>query len=204
MRVAIAGLGLLLAVGAAARSPSPPDPMLAALAASGPAPELADKLSLFGRLVGSWDLRVLYYGDDGALVRELAGEWHFGWALEGRAIQDVWIVPPRGTPKPESPPAGGYGATLRFYDAALDVWRSTWISPASGIVWEFVGRKVGDEIVLERTDEAGEMTHWVFSEITKDGFRWRALGSSDGGKTWRKEQEMIARRRGAQQSEAAP
>ena len=28
--------------------------------------------------------------------RRRNGEWHFGWVLEGRAIQDVWIVPPRG------------------------------------------------------------------------------------------------------------
>jgi len=28
-------------------------------------------------------------------MKEQRGEWHFGWVLEGRAIQDVILAPPR-------------------------------------------------------------------------------------------------------------
>ena len=34
-----------------------------------------------------------YRVDVGA--RHLKGEVHFGWVLEGRAVQDVWVMPPR-------------------------------------------------------------------------------------------------------------
>ena len=68
---------------------------LEALSAAGPAPDRAAKMALYGQFVGSWELDVIEHRDDG-MTRRRPGEWHFGWALEGRAIQDVWIVPPRG------------------------------------------------------------------------------------------------------------
>ncbi len=68
---------------------------LEALGADGPSADRAGKMDLYGRFVGSWDLDVTQFREDGAR-RQRKGEWHFGWALEGRAIQDVWIVPPRG------------------------------------------------------------------------------------------------------------
>ena len=71
---------------------------LNALHADGPAADREGKMDLYGWLIGSWELDVTRYLDDGSQLR-ISGEWHFGWVLEGRAIQDVWIVPPRyGTP----------------------------------------------------------------------------------------------------------
>jgi hypothetical protein len=56
---------------------------LDALGADGPAADRVGKMDLYGRFVGSWDLDVKHVAEDGAvLLRE--GEWHFGWALEGR------------------------------------------------------------------------------------------------------------------------
>ncbi len=54
-----------------------------------------------------------------------SGEWHFGWALEGRAVQDVWIVPPRGELRRGDAAANvnSYGTTLRVYDPDIDAWR---------------------------------------------------------------------------------
>jgi hypothetical protein len=48
-------------------------------------------MDLYGWLIGSSDLDVTRFLDDGS-ERRRQGEWHFGWALEGRAIQDIWIV----------------------------------------------------------------------------------------------------------------
>jgi len=64
------------------------------LAASGPDVDYAEKLMLFGQFVGDWEVDFTVYGPDGTREIERA-EWHFGWVLQGRAIQDVFIIPRR-------------------------------------------------------------------------------------------------------------
>ena len=89
------------------------------LESSKPAPELADKMNLFGQFVGDWRFDYVGYKKDGTSFKA-KGEWHFGWILEGRAVQDVWIIP--GRPERNNPgtPKGEYGTTVRFYDPKLD------------------------------------------------------------------------------------
>jgi hypothetical protein len=90
-----------------------------ALGADGPAADRGNNMDLYGWLVGSWDIEVSEFADDGSTLRR-AGEWHFGWILEGRAIQDVWIVPQRGARENMDAVANGnyYGTTLRVYGPA--------------------------------------------------------------------------------------
>jgi hypothetical protein len=101
-----------------------------ALHADGPAADRAGNMGLYGWLVGSWDLDVTEIQDDGSTLRR-PGEWHVGWVLEGRAIQDVWIVPPRGTREHTDAAAhrNYYGTTLRVYDPRIDAWRIQWTDP---------------------------------------------------------------------------
>lgn len=168
--------------------------MADALHAGEPLPELAEKLRLFGQLVGSWHVKVVNYKRDGT-AQEVEAEWHFGWVLEGRAIQDVWIAPKRIL-RPLVPPEalGDYGTTLRFYDPKIDAWRSTWIGPVKGYVIPFIAREVEGEIVLEGRLESSVAMKWIFSEITKDSFRWRSMESTDDWTTERKVQEMFCTR----------
>lgn len=165
-----------------------------ALISNRPAAHLADKMNLFAPLIGSWDMDIVYYRSDGGVKSAVRGEWHFTWALEGRAVEDVWITPPRSERRAIDPAPGEYGVTLRFFDASIDAWRSTWHGPVHGIVWPFIGRARGNDIVLERLDEDGALAHWTFSNICHERFEWRAEISHDGGRTWRLEQEMRARR----------
>jgi hypothetical protein len=163
-----------------------------ALHASGPDSRRADHLQLFGRFVGSWDLEWSRPGTD----ERMTGELHFGWVLGGRAVQDVWIVPARGRPGEGEPPLAFHGSTIRFYDPGIGAWRSTWIEPVNGRVRRFIGRPVGDEIVLV-SDEDEPRLRWRFTEITADSFRWQAESSCDGGVSWQFDEEMLAiRRRG--------
>ena len=68
----------------------------AVLAAPGHSPTIPDSMDVYGWLIGSWDLEVLrYWGNDVAARRVEERQVHFGWVLEGRAIQDVWIMPRR-------------------------------------------------------------------------------------------------------------
>ena len=163
-----------------------------ALHAPGPDSGRAGRLQLFGQFVGSWDLAWSRPGSD----ERMTGELHFGWVLGGRAIQDVWIVPGRGQPGEGRAPRAFHGSTIRFYDPAIDAWRSTWIEPVNGRVRRFVGRPVGGEIVLI-SDEDEPQLRWRFTDIEPDAFRWCAESSRDGGATWDSDEEMLATRRTA-------
>jgi len=168
----------------------PGNGLVEALHGAGPAAEHADKLMLFGRFVGSWDLEWTGTGTVGRRAR-MTCELHFGWVLGGRAVQDVWIVPGRGKPGEGQPPLAFHGSTIRFYDPSIDAWRSTWIEPINGRVRRFLGRSVDADIVL-LSDEDDPQLRWRFTDITPDSFRWRAETSWDAGATWSADEEMVA------------
>ncbi len=159
-----------------------------------PNQEVKDKLMLFGQFVGDWDiLEDRFYEPDGSpnLEQNLArGELHWGWILDGRATQDVWMSfdEKTHTAIPE-------GTTIRFYDKKIDAWHSIWISPTQGVVKTFVAHQVGEEIVLEGKSSEGNPVRWIFSEITPDSFKWRAEETRDNGKTWTLREEMQIRKR---------
>lgn len=161
--------------------------------AGGPHPAYAEALQLYGRFVGHWDVTVTNYPDDGPPVVR-AGEWIFGWALEGRAVQDVWIVPPRSERDPADAAAGPYGTTIRFYVPGEDVWRIVWVNPSSDAVATMTARRVGDEIVQDGVDDEGRSFRWVFSQIEVGRFHWRSELQADDG-SWKLVQEMDAARR---------
>ncbi len=168
---------------------------LAGLHADGPSGDRTGKMDLYGWLIGSWDLDVTGYLPDGS-QRCRPGEWHFGWALEGRAIQDVWIVPPRGATRKGDAAANvnSYGTTLRTYDPRIEAWQIQWTDPVTQTYFTMIGRKEGDNIVQLGKSPDGNMIRWSFCDITPDSFRWRGEGSADGGATWRLNVEFLARR----------
>lgn len=171
--------------------------MIDVLAASGPFPEYAEKLMLFGRLVGSWDVVDTFFNRDGTVRVQRHGEWHFGWVLEGRAIQDVILAPPLAERAETGAAAHEYGTTVRAYDPKLDAWRVTYVAPVYGATVNLLARPVDDEIWLEGRSPDDKRIRWVFCKITDESFRWRGHESSDDGRTWFIEEEIVARRRGS-------
>ena len=170
---------------------------LEALGADGPAADRAGKMDLYGRFVGSWDLDVTQFPQAG-VRRRRKGEWHFGWALEGRAVQDVWIVPPRGELRHGDAAANvnSYGTTLRVYDPRIDAWQIQWTDPVTHNFFQMIGRRHGDDIVQLGTRPDGKLLRWRFSEITPNSFRWRGEVSADDGASWRLNVEFLATRVG--------
>lgn len=169
--------------------------MIETLTAAGPFPEYADKLMLFGRLVGGWDIEGRHFSAEGQVTKEQRGEWHFDWVLEGRAIQDVILTPPREERRKNGTPAQEYGTTVRFYDSRIDAWRVTFVAPVFGGVVNLIARPVGDEIVVEGRAPDNKLYRWIFSDITDQTFRWSGYESADEGRTWFMEEEIWARRR---------
>ena len=163
------------------------------LAASGPNGDYADELMLFGQFIGDWEADFTVYGPDG--TKQIAkAEWHFGWVLEGRAIQDVFILPRRSDRAESGWTRTDYGTCLRFYDPTIDRWRVVWVSPRHGEILNFTAREVGDEIVLEGKDLDATPMRWIFSKITGSSFHWRRMFSTDGGTNWQLHKEMNVRR----------
>lgn len=168
---------------------------LDALSASGPAADRAAKMNLYGQFVGSWDLDVVEFRDDGTMRRR-PGEWHFGWVLEGRAIQDVWCVPPRGQRDGDATVSSNrYGTTLRIYDPGTDAWHIQWIEPVGQTYLSMIGSAAGEDIVQLGRNAAGERTRWGFYEIRPDSFLWVGERSTDDGASWKRVVEFRARRR---------
>ncbi len=168
---------------------------LATLLASGPAPALADGAGTYDWLIGSWEATVVDYDPDGAR-HESRGEWHFAWVLAGRAVQDVWISPPRA----EQEKTGGagervrYGTTLRVFDPAAGTWRVAWFNPVSGAEVHLVGRRAGDAVIQEGQLADGARIRWSFVDIRPHSFTWRGELSIDGGRTWNVDAEFLCTR----------
>lgn len=99
-------------------------PFTETLLASDPHPSLGEHAQTYGRLIGSWTGEVLDYLPDGT-VRMGPVEIHFAWVLEGRAVQDVWIAPPRAERQANACETAGnrYGTTIRMFDRDRGVWQ---------------------------------------------------------------------------------
>jgi hypothetical protein len=167
---------------------------LAALYSEKANPELGENLNLFGQFVGEWDVEWYGYEPNNEEEHE-KGEWIFSWALDGRIIQDIWIIPGRDRRNLEGLPKGEYGTTLRYYNEKTKIWNVVWLGPIKNRLNTFDARKIGDEIVMEETNSINRGMKWIFSEITNNSFRWRSVISIDGGKNWKLVQEMKVSRK---------
>ncbi len=176
--------------------PNPADPLhafLQVLPSPGPSAELDQASELYGWLVGSWAMDVIDYDDKGSRYTS-KGEWHFAWVLEGRAIQDVFIVPVQTSRQGIGKENNRYGTSLRVYDPAMNAWHITWINPVRVVKSELIGRRKGNDIVQEGKTEDGSLMRWSFVEIKRDSFRWLGEISTDNGKTWQLQAEFFGRR----------
>lgn len=159
------------------------------LPASGPDPELSDRLALFGQFVGDWEITECRSLETDGSWSVSRGKLHWRWILEGRAVQDVWTTIDEATHR--SIPIG---TTVRFYDPKIEAWHSIWMSPVNGTIRAFIGRAVGAEVVLEGKNSIGNLTKWIFFEIRSDSFRWRAEELRNPPSGWVLYEEMRIRR----------
>jgi hypothetical protein len=157
------------------------------LLAKGPNQQYRDQLQLFGQFVGSWTFEGTEYHDDGSHPTD-KGEIQCQWVLEGRAIQDVFLETSRSDKDPLL-----RGTTVRFYDPQINAWRVTWINPGTGVVRTFIGRKAGNEIVMEGKAGDGKPIRWIFSNVKADSFHWRGEKLAERG--WRTDEELDAHRK---------
>ena len=174
-------------------------PFLAALGSEAPPVGRAKDMDLYGWLIGSWEMDTVRHLADGATEKS-TGEIHFGWVLEGRAIQDIWIRPRRPAPSTM------YGTTLRIFDPGIDGWHVIWSDPLNqdysrqigrAATMPFAppnGRAAGKDIVQIGEDSRGLKARWRFTEITADSFHWIGEERSSDSDPWKITYEHFARR----------
>jgi len=157
--------------------------------------EIPASSDVYGWLVGSWRLDVLHYRGVDTSRDDLHGEVHAGWVLEGRAVQDVWIMPERSARRGNrAADTNMYGTTLRLWDPTIEAWRISWSNPAGHHYEQQIGRRVGEDIVQLGTRPDGTVTRWRFTELTGDSFHWLGEALQPDGSTWRLEGEFLAHR----------
>lgn len=164
-------------------------PFLAALGSEAPPADRAEDMDLYGWLIGSWEMDTVRHLANGANEKS-TGEIHFGWVLEGRAIQDIWIRPKRPAPSTM------YGTTLRIFDPGIDGWHIIWSDPLNQDYSRQIGRAEGSDIVQVGVDSHGLKTRWRFTEITADSFHWIGEERISDADPWRITYEHFARRTG--------
>jgi len=165
------------------------------LAAPSRSPEIPEAADAYGWLVGSWELDIHNYAGVDFRGRGLKGEAHFGWALEGRAILDVWIMPQVAQrANYQDRHINMYGTTVRVWDPKIQAWQITWTNPAGDHHERQIGRRIGKDVVQVGARPDGTATRWMFTEITRDSFHWTGESLSPDGKTWTLEGDFRATR----------
>src|SRR2546428_2523771 len=142
----------------AQQAPPPPQAMVRGLGASGPHPSLGDEAQVWDRFIGTWDCEYAFFLDDGSR-KQSRGEIEFGWILDGRAVQDIWITYPK-----EGSKERGIGTTVRFFDNKSKLWQVVFVSPAYAALIRVQGGAEGDRIVLRGVDDQGSMLRWSFND----------------------------------------
>jgi hypothetical protein len=168
---------------------------LDALAASQPAPELAEADDLFGWLIGSWEVDAVLRDPEGH-VEKRRGEVHASWVLEGRAIQDLFIFPRRADRSSGVPAYGDrYATTIRTYDRSQAVWRVNFINPAADETSaQLTARREGSEIVMEGRLSGGTRVRWRYVNITPTSFHYTAERLESADDSWELYLELFGKR----------
>ena len=149
-----------------------------ALTAAGRSAEIPADADVYGFLVGSWALDVHRYSGVDLSHDGVRGELHAAWVLEGRAIQDVWIMPERSARHP-----------------ALPRGQITLSAEPDRKPLRTAGRPaIGSDIVQLGTRANRVATRWRFVEITADSFHWLGDALQPDGATWTLEGEFLTRR----------
>ena len=157
--------------------------------------EIPESDDAYGWLVGSWELDVRRYWAVDVSSQQIKGEVHASWILEGRAVQDVWIMPrigERSTTLDKS--RNMFGTTLRAWDTSIRAWRILWSNPAGEHFQNQIGRWSGNQVVQVGTRPDGTPTRWRFTEITAESFHWLGESLAPDGVTWNLEGEFLAKR----------
>jgi len=150
----------------------------------------------FNFLVGQWELVVKPAATSLAQkihgMPKLAGTWKAWRALDGWGIEDeLRITDNSGNPMALS-------HATRFYDAASRKWKSSSLDVYRGVFTSSLAELRGSDIVSSSqgvdTDGKPYLSRGRYSDISPTAFRFVQERSADGGKSWKENLTIEAKR----------
>ena len=156
-----------------------PGDLAKVLQASQPEATLRQAAAAVDRLVGDWSVDYVDIAKDGKATRR-TGRFVVRWVLDGRAVEDVWIVDPSGTRKERE-----VYTDVRYFDPNLRTWKAVFFDPEHASVASFTGESGGDGLILHSPDLGAPDSRWSFINVRADSMVFRDEASDDGGKSWR-------------------
>jgi hypothetical protein len=188
--------GALLSAAPARSAQEPPTQFYSLLRADGPHPSLGSHADTFGRLIGDWHGEYFIIPPDKPRF-DGSMEFHIGWVLGGRAVQDVFIFSQPGVPltgRVSTETASTFGSTIKFFDTSAGNWKVRWIDPTNNQIEALIANRVGDDIIQTGMSSTGKVTEWNFTNITPTSFLWRNHQLDADGKSWLLREEYRLRR----------
>ena len=152
--------------------------------------------SQFDFLLGQWDLTVTPASRTLAQkvhgMGKLSGTWKAWRVMDGWGIEDeLRIVDRSGNPMALS-------HAVRLYDAASRKWKTSTLDPYRGLISssEAEWRQTQMNTSSRGTDPDGKayLTRSRYKDITAGSFRFIQERSTDGGKTWKENLTIEAKR----------
>ena len=135
----------------------------------------------FGKFIGTWSLQLTISDPSGSSLK-YSGEWHFFRILQGRAIQDIWIIPSL-MPK-DNDEYHEYGTTIRTYNPKTEKWKAVWVGPIQNQLFMFDVEDNDEEIILTETKSPNLEMKWTFYNISENAFQWKSEVKVKGSDSW--------------------
>jgi hypothetical protein len=118
------------------------------------------------------------------------GQFIVAWILDGRAIEDVWIVDPS-----EGRTEREVYADIRYFDPKSHSWPTVFIDPEHASSARFTGGATADgRMVLQSADLGKPENRWSFIDIGPETCGFRDEYSLDGGVSWTLQAEYHLKR----------
>lgn len=158
-------------------------------------PNAPEGLEQFGQFAGNWKCTPANRQPDGSMQEaSFRPTWVWSYALNGMAIQDVWI------PDSDNSPAGAtMGTNLRVYNAESDTWKMVWTTETMGDFQTFQSSMQDGNMVMRGDIEAGRfpahMARITFHNISSTNFDWKYEASAPGdGENWQLQSTLACKR----------
>lgn len=141
-----------------------------------------EQLSHFAPLVGRWKIEDWSKDKEGNWVESTGAEWDFWYALDGWAVQDLWVKPGYNV-EVDDPTKRIIGTNVRVWDTKAEKWMMSWIHTAPGAPQTWTATSTPEEIDMEFTPQGAEesVRRIKFFNMSGDHFDWMMYVRGEDG-----------------------